>query len=80
MMRGGTIITTFIFSIVFLKAKVQRHQIVGSILAFVGVLIVGISNKIFSAGSSSSASGVTFAFILGIANDGIYLNYRIFVL
>lgn len=58
MMRGGTIITTFICSIVFLKAKVQMHQVVGSILAFLGVLIVGISNSIFSNGSSSSASGV----------------------
>ena len=55
MMRGGTIVTTFIFSIVFLKSKVQPHQIAGSVLALVGVTIVGASNMIFS----SSGSGAT---------------------
>lgn len=58
MMRGGTIITTFIFSIVFLKAKVQKHQIAGSALAFIGVLIVGTSNMVFSDSSSGGSSAV----------------------
>lgn len=54
MMRGGTIITTFIFSITFLKIKVQPNQIIGCVLALLGVFIVGFSNMKFSDSSSSS--------------------------
>lgn len=62
MMRGGTIITTFFFSICFLKTKVQKSQIAGSALAFVGVFIVGTSNMAFSSGSSgSSGAGLQIA-------------------
>lgn len=48
MMRGGTIITTFIFSICFLKAKILRHMVVGSVLALIGITVVGVSNVLFS--------------------------------
>ena len=58
MMRGGTIVTTFIFSILFLKAKVQRHQVAGSALALIGVTIVGASNMIFSSGDSGASDAV----------------------
>lgn len=48
MMRGGTIITTFIFSLIILKMKAQRFQIVGSALAFIGIAVVGVSAMVFS--------------------------------
>jgi drug/metabolite transporter (DMT)-like permease len=54
MMRGGAIVTTFLFSIVFLKMKAQRNQIAGSALALVGVFIVGASSLIFSSSSSGT--------------------------
>jgi len=47
--------TTFLFSMVFLKMKAKRNQVVGSALALFGVLIVGTSNIIFT---DSSANGV----------------------
>ncbi len=47
-MRGGSIVTTFIFSILFLKIKVMKNQIFGAFLALLGVAIVGFSNKFFS--------------------------------
>jgi drug/metabolite transporter (DMT)-like permease len=62
MMRGGAIVTTFIFSIIFLKMKAQRNQIFGSIFALIGVLIVGASSLIFS--SSSDSGGDTVLFLL----------------
>lgn len=62
MMRGGTIVTTFLFSIFFLRIKVKKNQIIGSALALIGVLIVGISNMAFS-GGSSSADAVIFILI-----------------
>lgn len=58
MMRGGTIITTFLFSVIFLKIRIQRHQIVGSSLALLGVVIVGASNMLFSNSSSGSSTPV----------------------
>jgi drug/metabolite transporter (DMT)-like permease len=47
-MRGGTIATTFMFSVLYLKIKPQKKQILGSILTFAGVLAIGIENMIFS--------------------------------
>jgi drug/metabolite transporter (DMT)-like permease len=54
MMRGGSIVTTFLFSIVFLKIKAQKNQVAGSALALIGVLIVGTSSVVFTPQSSGS--------------------------
>lgn len=59
MMRGGTIATTFLFTILYLKQKARRNQIVGSGLAVVGVLLVGVANLAFSASSSGSSNTVS---------------------
>lgn len=75
MMRGGTIVTTFIFSIVFLKSKVQKHQILGSALALIGVLIVGTSNMVFADSSSGSSSPVNLFLYLGITNCWLYSHH-----
>ena len=48
MMRGGTIITTFIFSIIMLKMKPKRYQMVGSLMAFVGIGLVGTAAMVFA--------------------------------
>jgi drug/metabolite transporter (DMT)-like permease len=53
MLRGGTIITTCIFSVLVLKIKIQKSQYLGSGLALIGVVIVGVSNYMFSGSSSS---------------------------
>ena len=47
MMRGVSIVTTLIFSIIFLKAKVMKNQIMGAGLVLIGVMIVGLSNMVF---------------------------------
>jgi drug/metabolite transporter (DMT)-like permease len=48
MMRGGSIVTTLMFSIIFLKAKVVKNQVFGAALALFGVIVVGLSNMVFS--------------------------------
>jgi drug/metabolite transporter (DMT)-like permease len=58
MMRGGTIATTFLFTVIYLKQKALKNQILGSGLAVIGVLIVGAANLIFSATSSGSSNTV----------------------
>lgn len=76
MMRGGTIVTTFIFSIVFLKAKVKKSQIGGCILAFAGVTIVGLSNMVFSSSDSGSADAVTHSLCIVITNCRVYPHHH----
>ena len=58
MMRGGTIVTTFLFSMIFLKMKAKRNQKVGSALAFLGVLTVGIASLAYNKSSSSDSDAV----------------------
>lgn len=48
MMRGGSIITTFLFSIIYLKTRSKRHQILGTLFALLGIMIVGLSNVLYS--------------------------------
>lgn len=60
MMRGGTIVTTLIFSVIFLKAKVMKNQIAGAGLVLIGVFIVGLSNTVFKDSSSEGSSEVKF--------------------
>ena len=64
MMRGGSIVTTLIFSIIFLKAKVMKNQIMGSGLVLIGVMIVGLSNMVFKDESSDGASAVSYVFYI----------------
>lgn len=68
MTRGGAIITTFIFSVTFLKMKAQINQIAGSVLALVGVLIVGASTIMFSDSGDSGADAVYLYKYIGHAN------------
>ena len=56
MMKGGTVVTTFLMSTIFLKSKVVRNQVVGSLMALIGVFLVGLSNMIFSDSSSEGGS------------------------
>ncbi len=48
MIRGGSIVMTFILSIIFLKIRIRKFQVIGASFAFIGILIVGASNVIFS--------------------------------
>lgn len=57
-MRGGSIVTTLLFSVIFLKVKVMKNQVLGAILALVGVGVVGLSNMLFSDSSASDANPV----------------------
>jgi drug/metabolite transporter (DMT)-like permease len=50
MMRGGTVATTFVFTILYLRRKATKPQLIGSCLTIAGVLLVGVAGLI---GSSS---------------------------
>lgn len=63
MMRGGAIVTTFIFSICFLKVKIERNMVIGSAMALIGVTVVGVSNTVFSDSGSGSSSDAVSIFL-----------------
>ncbi len=48
MLRGGTIISTFCLSVLMLKVKIKKFQLLGTGLALLGILIVGASNVLFT--------------------------------
>lgn len=58
MTRGGTIATTFFFSRCYLRLVPKKHQKVGSALALFGVLVVGLSNLLYSRASSKNSNTV----------------------
>lgn len=63
MMRGGTIITTFIFSLLILKIKAKPFQIVGSALAFIGIAVVGVAAMVFGGSEETETEVVVFALL-----------------
>lgn len=48
MMRGGTVITTLIFSIIFLEKKVKKYQIIGCIIVLSGIIVVAVSHFVLA--------------------------------
>jgi drug/metabolite transporter (DMT)-like permease len=48
MLKGGTIILTAIFSVLFLKRKLKSYHYIGIILTVMGVTIVGLSSFLIS--------------------------------
>ena len=54
MMKGFIIVVVAVFSVIFLKAKLYRHQILGCGLATFGVIIVGTVSILYQAASASN--------------------------
>lgn len=44
--NGGNIVTCILLSVILLKQPFHRHQLLGSLLAVIGVFIVGIVNVV----------------------------------
>jgi len=64
MMRGGSIVTTLVFSVIFLKVKVMKNQVAGAALALFGVMVVGLSNMVFKDPAGTGPSPVLISFTL----------------
>lgn len=58
MLKGGSILTTFIFSVTLLRQPILRKHLLGSLLALLGVVVVGLANTIFSSQSASNGNQV----------------------
>lgn len=54
MLRGGIVIITALFSKIFLKRILYKHNYLGIVLVIVGISIVGGANFLFPASSNTS--------------------------
>jgi drug/metabolite transporter (DMT)-like permease len=64
MLRGGIVIITALFSKIFLKRILYRHNFLGIFLVIFGILLVGGANFIFPASKSSSSASVIYLIII----------------
>jgi drug/metabolite transporter (DMT)-like permease len=53
MLRGGVVLVTALFSVVFLKKRLQLFHYLGCGLVFSGVCLVGAANFIFKDDNST---------------------------
>jgi drug/metabolite transporter (DMT)-like permease len=56
MTKGGSIATTLLFSILYLKNRPKRSQIIGCCIAVLGIMVVGVSNVLYSNNPKGSGS------------------------
>lgn len=77
MMRGGSIVTTLIFSVIFLKSKVMKNQLAGAGLVLIGVMVVGLSNMVFKDQSGDGASAVILILCSGFANRRLFAHHSL---
>ncbi|EAR90511.2 nucleotide-sugar transporter (macronuclear) [Tetrahymena thermophila SB210] len=63
MLRGGVILVTALFSVVFLKRKIYLHNYIGCGLVIIGITLVGSVNYIFPKSSNSDDVDPTMALI-----------------
>lgn len=43
-LRGGTVLTTFLFTVLLLKTKTQKFQLIGGGVVLFGLSVVGVGN------------------------------------
>jgi uncharacterized membrane protein len=79
MMKGFLIVVVAFCSVVFLKRKLYRHQIVGCTLATVGVIIVGTISILFQASSASNPIlGAVLVIIAQFFSAGMFVIEELF--
>jgi hypothetical protein len=60
MLKGGVIIYTCILARIFLKIPIQNHKIVGLVLTFIGMSLVGLSQLFYDKHIDQNDIGSTF--------------------
>ena len=89
MLRGGVVLVTALFSVLFLKRKLQAFHYLGCALVFGGVMLVGAANFIFVDDSASKyvskpaservrvpSYQKTYGNITQITSDGRHQQYQ----
>jgi drug/metabolite transporter (DMT)-like permease len=58
MLRGGVIVVTALFSVIFLKNKLDKSQYLGCGLSIAGIIIVGLSAVLYPRNGGENNSSV----------------------
>lgn len=75
MMRGFIIIVTFMYSLVFLKAKIIKHQLLSLLIILTGLIIIGTSSLISSSDSAKNPGlGIFFIIVSQFFGGGKYIT------
>jgi len=76
MIRGGVILVTALFSVLFLKKKLYSHHYLGCIAVTVGIGLVGASNFIFPAndGAETKVWALILLFVSLLFNGVFYVS------
>lgn len=80
MLRGGTVLTTYIFTIIILKVRPKKFKIVGCIIVLFGLMTIGVVNFLTGDdkdGESSSLAVLGYLLIIvGIVGAGLRFIYE----
>ena len=76
MLRGGTILTTYIFTVFILKKKSKKQKILGCIIVLLGVVTVGLVNIFLGENKESDDNLLVIIgyglIILGVIGSGLH--------
>lgn len=59
-LKGGIIATAFLFTVIYLRQPIKRNELIGSVLAFSGIIVVGVGNVLVSGSDSGESNIVLF--------------------
>lgn len=76
-LRGGTVLTTALFSYTYLKIKPTRQKIAGCIFVLIGLIIVGIVNILMSNDSKDQKAETLIGYAL--ITIGLFANAFSFI-
>ena len=80
MMKGFLVIVVSIYSIVFLKLKLFRHQVVGVVLILIGVIIVGsISITNVAPSAKNPGLGIVLLIIAQLFAGGNFVTEQLYL-
>lgn len=78
MLRGGTVLTTYIFIIIILKVRLKKFKIIGCISVLFGLTMIGAFNILTEdqEGEGNSLAGLGYIMIIiGIVGAGLRFIY-----
>ena len=79
MLRGFINVVVAIYTVVFLRFKLFRHQIVGIFLVFTGVSIVGLASILYQAQSAQNPYiGIIMILIAQFCAGGVFISEQLF--
>lgn len=78
MLRGGTLIATYLFTVIILKVTVVRQKLVGCAVVLLGMTTVGLVN--FLLGEQTGEEGLMEVgyglIVVGLIANGLHFVYE----